>query len=74
MEEAHEPDSLDAGELRTRLEEAEKALEEAEDDSERQRVAERDKRRWEAFLQHRRGFVTPPDPGRLGLSLSCADG
>jgi F-type H+-transporting ATPase subunit epsilon len=51
VEEAQEPDSLDAGELRTRLEEAEKALEEAEDDSERQRVARRDKRRWEAFLR-----------------------
>ena len=51
VEEAHAPDSLDAGELRGRLQEAEQALEEAEDDSERRRVAERDKRRWEAFLR-----------------------
>jgi F-type H+-transporting ATPase subunit epsilon len=51
VEEAHEPGNLDAGELRSRLEEAEKALEEADDDSERQRVARRDKRRWAAFLR-----------------------
>ncbi|HEY6453103.1 MAG TPA: ATP synthase F1 subunit epsilon, partial [Steroidobacteraceae bacterium] len=44
IEEAHEPDSLDAGDLRSRLDEAEKALGEAEEDSERQRVARRDKR------------------------------
>jgi F-type H+-transporting ATPase subunit epsilon len=51
VEEAHEPGSLDAGDLRSKLEEAEKALSEADDDSERQRVAQRDKRRWEAFLR-----------------------
>jgi F-type H+-transporting ATPase subunit epsilon len=51
VEEAHAPDSLDAGELRRRLEEAEKALAEAQEDSERRRVAQRDKRRWEAFLR-----------------------
>jgi len=51
VEEAHPPDQLDAGSLRERLQEAEQALEGAEEDSERQRVAARDKRRWEAFLQ-----------------------
>ena len=51
VEEAHEPDSLDAGDLRSRLEQAERELESAGDDSERRRVAERDKRRYEAFLR-----------------------
>ena len=51
VEEAHSPDQLDAGLLRQRLEEAERQLQEAQDDTERQRVAERDKRRWERFLQ-----------------------
>jgi F-type H+-transporting ATPase subunit epsilon len=51
VEEAHEPGSLDAGDLRSRLDAAERALEEAEEDSERERVAQRDKRRWEAFLR-----------------------
>jgi len=51
VEEAHPPDQLDAGQLRERLQEAESALESAEEDSERQRVAAQDKRRWEAFLQ-----------------------
>jgi F-type H+-transporting ATPase subunit epsilon len=51
VEEAHQPDALDAAELRDRLKEAERELESAEDDSERQRVAERNKRRWEQFLR-----------------------
>lgn len=51
VEEAHSPDQLDAGQLRDRLQEAERQLEEAEEDSEKQRVAERDKRRWERFLE-----------------------
>jgi F-type H+-transporting ATPase subunit epsilon len=51
VEEAHRPDELDTGQLRERLEQAERELERAEDDSEKQRVAERDKRRWERFLQ-----------------------
>jgi F-type H+-transporting ATPase subunit epsilon len=51
VEEAHEPESLDAGELRDRLQQAEHELDEAGEDSERRRVAERDKRRWEAFLR-----------------------
>jgi F-type H+-transporting ATPase subunit epsilon len=51
VEEAHPPDQLDAGQLRERLEQAERELEQAGDDSEKQRMAERDKQRWEQFLQ-----------------------
>lgn len=51
VEEAHEPGALNAGELRERLQEAERELEAAGEDSERRRVAERNKRRWEAFLR-----------------------
>ena len=51
VEEAHPPDDLDAGELRERLERAERELESAEDDSEKKRVAERDKERLEQFLR-----------------------
>jgi F-type H+-transporting ATPase subunit epsilon len=51
VEEAHRPDELDAGRLRERLEQAERELESAEEDSEKQRMAERDKRRWERFLE-----------------------
>ena len=51
VEEAHPPDQLDAGELRDRLQQAERELEEAGDDSERRRVAERDRNRWEVFLR-----------------------
>jgi F-type H+-transporting ATPase subunit epsilon len=50
VEEAHQPNELNAGELRDRLQQAERELEGAEDDSERQRVAQRDKRRLERFL------------------------
>ena len=51
VEEAHRPDQLDAGRLRERLQEAEHQLEQSEEDSEKRRMAERDKRRWEQFLQ-----------------------
>jgi F-type H+-transporting ATPase subunit epsilon len=51
VEEAHEAGALDAAELRERLQQAEHELEQAGEDSERRRVAERDKRRWEAFLR-----------------------
>lgn len=51
VEEAHSPDRLDTAQLRDRLREAERQLESAEGDTERQRVAERDKRRWEQFLK-----------------------
>jgi F-type H+-transporting ATPase subunit epsilon len=51
VEEAHDPGSLNSAQLRDRLKEAESQLSQAEDDSERHRVAQRDKRRWEAFLR-----------------------
>jgi len=50
VEEAHPPGELDASSLRDRLGQAERELEEAGEDSERRRVAERDKRRLEQFL------------------------
>jgi F-type H+-transporting ATPase subunit epsilon len=51
VEEAHEPGSLDAGQLRQRLEEAERQAEQAGEDTEARRVAERDVHRWREFLQ-----------------------
>ncbi len=51
VEEAHEPDALDAGALRDRLSAAERELEQAGEDSERRRVAARDQRRLQAFLR-----------------------
>lgn len=50
VEEAHPPSELDQAALRERLQQAERTLEEAGDDSERRRVAERDRRRWQTFL------------------------
>jgi F-type H+-transporting ATPase subunit epsilon len=51
VEEAHEPGALDQGDLRDRLRRAENELERAGEDTEKRRVAERDKRRLEAFLR-----------------------
>src|ERR1700745_3675305 len=51
VEEAYPPEQLDASQLRDKLQEAERRLEEAGEDTELQRVAERDKRRAERFLQ-----------------------
>ncbi len=50
VEEAHPPGDLDAGSLHERLQQAEHELEAAGDDTERRRVAERDKSRLETFL------------------------
>ena len=50
VEEAHQPSELHVAELRDRLREVERELESAGDDSERRRVAERDKRLVERFL------------------------
>ena len=55
VEEAHAADSLDVGELRERLQQAERELEQSGEDSERRRVAERDRSRWETFLQIAQG-------------------
>lgn len=51
VEEAHAPDELDAAQLRDRLQEAERELEAGEEGSERRRMAERNKLRWERFLR-----------------------
>ena len=50
VEEAHPVGDLDAEELRERLRLAELELEQAGEDTERRKVAARDKRRWERFL------------------------
>ncbi len=51
VEEAHEPGALDTADLRDRLQRAERDLDEAGEDTEKRRVAEREKRRLEAFLR-----------------------
>ena len=51
VQEVHEADSLDASELRERVSQAESELEAAGDDTERRRVAERERKRWEAFIR-----------------------
>ncbi len=45
------PGDLDAGSLRERLQQAERELESAGDDSEKRRFAQRDKDRLEQFLK-----------------------
>jgi F-type H+-transporting ATPase subunit epsilon len=50
VEEAQEPNALDVAELRDRLQRAESELESAGDDTEKRRVAQRDKKRLEQFL------------------------
>jgi F-type H+-transporting ATPase subunit epsilon len=50
VEEVHLLADLDAEDLRERLRTAERELEEAGEDTERRRVAQRDRRRWERFL------------------------
>ncbi len=50
VEEAHAPGDLDVSSLRDRLQQAEREVESAGDDTEKRRVAERDKRRLETFL------------------------
>ena len=51
VDEAFAIDDLDAGDLRDRLRRAEDALSKAEEGTEEQRAAARDKRRYEAFLK-----------------------
>ena len=51
VEEAMPPDQLNASDLEDRLRRAEEAAERAEDGSEEQRRAQRDRKRWEAFLR-----------------------
>ena len=51
VEDALDPDSLDTSDLQDRLRRAEDALKSSEEDSEERRRAERDQKRWEAFLR-----------------------
>ena len=51
VEEARETDSLNASDLKERLQQAERELQDAGEDTERRRVAERDQRRWGTFLR-----------------------
>ncbi|MDP9386315.1 MAG: ATP synthase F1 subunit epsilon [Actinomycetota bacterium] len=51
VDEVFERGQLDAGDLRERLHKAEDRLSRAEEDSEEQRTAQREKRRYEAFLK-----------------------
>lgn len=55
VEEAHPPDDLDTSELQDRLKRAEDELSRAEEDSEEHRLAERERRRLEAFLNVTQG-------------------
>ena len=55
VEEATPPDDLDTSELEEKIRRADQELESAEEDSEAERRAARDKRRWEAFLAVARG-------------------
>ena len=51
VEEVHEPGSLDVSSLRERLEAAEREAQQADEDTEARRVAERDKDRLHEFLR-----------------------
>jgi F-type H+-transporting ATPase subunit epsilon len=51
VEEAVDPDSLDRSTIESQLENAKQALEEAEEGTEERRRAERDVKRYEAFLK-----------------------
>jgi F-type H+-transporting ATPase subunit epsilon len=51
VQEALDPESLDVSLLRERLSQAEHELESSDEDSEKHRLARREKRRWEAFLK-----------------------
>src|ERR671927_1981463 len=51
VEEAMDPEKLDRSDLETRLKDAREALEHAEEGSQEREHAERNVRRWEAFLE-----------------------
>lgn len=55
VEEAVEPGEVDTGAIEAKLKDARDALERAEEDSEEKRRAERDLRRWEAFVAVAKG-------------------
>ena len=55
VDEIFEIDELDSGDLEDRLRRAEDEIENSEEDTEERRAAERDKRRYEAFLELAKG-------------------
>ena len=55
VDEIFEIDDLDSGDLEDRLRRAEDEIEGSEEDTEERRAAERDKRRYEAFLELAKG-------------------
>jgi F-type H+-transporting ATPase subunit epsilon len=55
VDEIFEVDELNSGDLEERLRRADSEVEKAEEGSEERRVAERDKRRYEAFLELAKG-------------------
>ncbi len=55
VDEAFAIDDLDTGDLQERLKRAESEIESSEEDTEERRAAERDKRRYEAFLELAKG-------------------
>jgi F-type H+-transporting ATPase subunit epsilon len=55
VEEATPPDELNTSELQEKVRQAEQEMESSDDDSEAQRRAARDKKRWEAFLRVAQG-------------------
>ena len=55
VEEALEPGSLDTSDLEDRRRRAEEAEQAADEDSEERRRAQRDRKRWEAFLKITQG-------------------
>ena len=55
VDEIFEVDDLDSGDLEERLSRAESEVEKADEGSEERRAAERDKRRYEAFLELAKG-------------------
>ena len=55
VDEIFEIDELDSGNLEDRLRRAEDEIERSEEDTEERRAAERDKRRYEAFLELAKG-------------------
>jgi F-type H+-transporting ATPase subunit epsilon len=55
VDEIFEVDELESGTLEERLQRAESELEKAEEGTEERRAAERDKRRYEAFLELAKG-------------------
>ena len=51
VQDVQKPEDLDANTIRERLAEAERELEQADEDSERRRVALREQKRWRAYLK-----------------------